>query len=90
MKKNKIISILLAVVLVITFVPVSGMVASAETDTGTCGENLTWTIEDGTLTISGTGDMNSYADGKLPEYFVSGTEGVLPILGNLPTEQPTE
>ncbi|MBR6742401.1 MAG: hypothetical protein IKM09_03040 [Clostridia bacterium] len=24
-------------------------------------------------------------DGKLPEYFVSGTEGVLPILGNVPT-----
>lgn len=25
-------------------------------------------------------------DGKLPEYFVSGTEGVLPILGNVPTD----
>ena len=25
-------------------------------------------------------------DGKLPEYYVSGTEGVLPILGNLPTD----
>ena len=67
-KKNKIISILLAVVLVITLVPVSGMVVSAETNTGTCGENLIWTIEDGTLTISGTGKMNSYADGRLPEY----------------------
>lgn len=64
MKKNKFISILLAVVLVITLVPVSGMVVSAETNTGTCGENLTWTIEDGVLTISGTGEMNSYADGR--------------------------
>ncbi len=26
----------------------------------TCGENLTWTLEDGTLTISGTGDMENY------------------------------
>lgn len=25
---------------------------------GTCGENLTWTFNDGTLTISGTGDMD--------------------------------
>ena len=27
---------------------------------GNCGDNLTWTLEDGTLTISGSGDMNSY------------------------------
>lgn len=29
-------------------------------------------------------------DGKLPEYFVSGTEGVLPILGSLPTENAAD
>ena len=30
--------------------------------TGTCGENLTWTLDDeGTLTISGTGDMDNYS-----------------------------
>ena len=34
--------------------------AMAETS-GTCGDNLTWTLDDeGTLTISGTGDMNDY------------------------------
>ena len=27
---------------------------------GTCGENLTWKIENGVLTISGTGEMSSY------------------------------
>jgi hypothetical protein len=26
----------------------------------TCGDNLTWTLRDGTLTISGTGDMYSF------------------------------
>ena len=33
---------------------------------GTCGENLTWTLDDkGTLTISGTGEMDfSNSDGK--------------------------
>lgn len=30
------------------------------TQSGMCGENLTWTLEDGTLTISGTGAMNRY------------------------------
>ncbi len=38
------------------------MAASAKNDTsGTCGENLTWTLDnEGTLTISGTGDMYDY------------------------------
>ena len=27
---------------------------------GQCGDNLTWSVEDGVLTISGTGDMYSY------------------------------
>ncbi|MBP0973723.1 MAG: leucine-rich repeat protein [Oscillospiraceae bacterium] len=43
--------------------PETALMALAEEETpisGTCGENLTWTLDDaGTLTISGTGDMNS-------------------------------
>ena len=37
---------------------------------GTCGENLTWTLNDsGTLTISGTGDMYNYSSSsKAPWY----------------------
>lgn len=37
--------------------------ASAESvASGTCGENLTWSLDnEGTLTISGTGEMNNYA-----------------------------
>ena len=32
---------------------------------GTCGDNLTWVLDDsGTLTISGTGDMNDYTYGS--------------------------
>ena len=33
---------------------------------GTCGENLTWKIEDGVLTISGTGAMTDYSWCKDP------------------------
>ena len=30
---------------------------------GKCGDNLTWALEDGTVTISGTGDMTNYSGG---------------------------
>ena len=34
---------------------------SSIVDSGTCGDNLTWTLDDaGTLTISGTGKMTSH------------------------------
>ena len=38
-------------------------VLSVSVYAGTCGSNLTWTLDDeGTLTISGTGDMWDYTD----------------------------
>ena len=30
--------------------------------TGTCGENVTWSLQDGVLTISGTGDMTDWVN----------------------------
>ena len=35
---------------------------------GTCGENLTWTLVDGVLTISGMGQMDDYGFGEAPWY----------------------
>ncbi len=36
---------------------------------GTCGDSLTWTMDDdGTLTISGTGTMTNYSGGRAPWY----------------------
>ena len=60
MKKiSKVISIILAVMMVISTLPIT---ASAATVSGKCGANLTWTYDDatGTLTISGTGAMYDY------------------------------
>jgi len=37
--------------------------AEEETPSGTCGDNLTWTLVDGVLTISGTGAMSFDTDG---------------------------
>ena len=35
-----------------------------QSKTGSCGENLTWTLRDGVLTISGTGLMDDYSSGE--------------------------
>ena len=60
--KRKIISLMLAVCMLVGLLPVWQVGAKATDEIGTCGENLTWTLdEDDTLTISGTGDMyNNY------------------------------
>ena len=57
--KKKVLSIVLVLCLVFTLLPVG---AFADTvDSGTCGDNLTWTLDsNGTLTISGTGAMEDY------------------------------
>ncbi len=47
---------MLMVSIIITIVPFS---VSAATN-GICGESLTWSLDDGTLTISGEGEMNDY------------------------------
>ena len=44
--------------------------AAAEEISGTCGENLTWTFKDGTLTISGTGEMQNYSTSMHSMYAV--------------------
>ena len=43
-------------------------ILSAETINGTCGTNLTWTLNttDRTLTISGTGAMDNWTEGSTP------------------------
>ena len=38
---------------------------------GTCGDNLTWTLDSGTLTISGTGTMRNYAYSPWRDYSVN-------------------
>lgn len=71
--KKRMASLLLAGCMAFSAVPVA-FAADAEQATvvsdeeqrptsGTCGEHLTWSLsEDGTLTISGTGEMEDYSD----------------------------
>ena len=58
-KTHNFLSVLLAFMMVISIIPIT---ASATETTGICGDNLTWSYDDTTctLTISGEGDMYDY------------------------------
>lgn len=61
------ISVFLAVFAVALMLPFSTFASGVLTDSGTCGENLTWELylkSDGnySLKISGSGDMYDYSD----------------------------
>lgn len=58
-KTSKFLAIILAILMVISIVPIT---ASAATYGGACGENVTWELDEsvGTLIISGTGSMEDF------------------------------
>lgn len=57
--KKKILSFLIMLCMITALLPTN--VAFAATTSGTCGDNLTWTLNsNGTLIISGTGNMKNY------------------------------
>ena len=56
---------------------VSSLVGSAESSGGQCGDNVTWNLENGILTISGTGDMYNWSsDNPSPFAQLEGIEYV--------------
>lgn len=61
--KKRILMLLLAVCLMVTLLPVSVFAEESVLDakTGTCGEGISWTLSDGTLTVSGSGEMEDGA-----------------------------
>ena len=75
--KKRLLSILLAAVMVLSAVPLGlGLVdtayAAETANSGTCGDNVTWRLsDDGVLTISGTGDMADFEWDGTPWYSVS-------------------
>ena len=48
--------------------PAAEEAAAPETDGGSCGSGLSWSLADGVLTISGTGEMDDYEAGEAPWY----------------------
>ena len=56
-RARKLLALLLALCLLAAALPIS---ASAAQYSGSCGQNLTWSIDGNVLTISGSGPMNDY------------------------------
>ena len=71
---KRMLALALCLVLCATLLP--GWASAAEiVDSGTCGENLTWTLDsEGTLTISGTGEMEDYIRAKDVPWYNSTSE----------------
>ena len=64
---KRLVSALLAICMIMVMIPVT--VSAAES--GTCGDNVTWTLsDDGVLTISGTGPMWDYEMPEDDEYYI--------------------
>jgi len=57
MNIHRVVATLLVVLLVLTMAPAA---FAAETE-GKCGENVSWTLENGRLTVSGSGAMDNYS-----------------------------
>ena len=82
--QKRVISILAAAALICCTLPQNAplrlrpaVTASAAASSGTCGENCKWSIKDGTLTISGTGEMTDYTLDERPFSGLSFTKAVV-------------
>ena len=54
--KKKLAAMLLAVIMAVSLLPGTAWAATS----GSCGDNVTWSYSNGTLTIQGTGPMKDY------------------------------
>ena len=69
MKKiSNFLSIILTLIMVISIIPMSAITSNAYVYSGECGDNVTWSYNTSTytLTISGTGDMYDYSYNNRP------------------------
>ena len=69
MRIKKLLSVLLILAMMLAWMPMPARAEEGVIASGTCGQNLTWVLtEDGTMTISGTGDMDDYFYDDLPPW----------------------
>lgn len=62
---SRLMACLMALVLVLTFSPT----AHAQEESGTCGDDLTWSFSAGTLTITGSGDMTDFSESTMAPWY---------------------
>ena len=80
-RKLRLVSALLAVAMMLALLPTA---AFAEDGNNKCGENLTWKLENNTLTISGTGAMDDYdaRNNHLPPWYSRRDQIQEVVIGN--------
>ncbi len=80
---KKVTSLIICIAFVLSFLPQTTMLASAAkiVRSGECGDNLTWTLDDeGTLTISGTGDMWKWHDGSVVPWYTYSRDSINKVI----------
>ena len=65
MMKKRILSLLLALVMVLTILPTVALAEDATATSGRCGENAKWSYQNGVLKITGSGAMTEYETNDL-------------------------
>ena len=79
MMKKRILSLVVVMTMMLSFMPVIAQAATS----GTCGDNLTWTLDDnGTLTISGEGAMANWSSSSYVPWYSSRDSIQDVIIGN--------
>lgn len=58
--KTKIFTCLLSFVMAFSMLPAMGSAAATNPTSGKCGDNVNWSLSNGTLTVSGTGPMYDF------------------------------
>ncbi len=74
--KKRILSLILAMVMLCSLLPTSALAARVEDLpdeyhplSGSCGAQLKWSFSNGILTISGSGEMYDYSGSKVPPWY---------------------
>lgn len=78
---KKISTLALIVCMISCLIAIPQITVNAATS-GTCGEELAWSFEDGTLTISGNGNMTTYAENSVVPWYSLTEEISSVIIGN--------
>lgn len=63
------ISRLMALLLCVTFLFAGATVVWADGESGSCGDNLSWSLSGGTLTITGSGAMTDFRDNTMAPWY---------------------
>ena len=61
---SRLMALLLSLTLMLAYAP-----AAQAAESGTCGENLTWALSDGTLTIEGSGAMTDFPESTMAPWY---------------------